>query len=128
MDPGQNFAQGSRAPRTRDIVARTIGLGSGKQWDKLEYIAGHNPKLLQGIHPGGAIINQAYIQVRRVEVMRHLQEAEWPTGKYRIIGDCLEILPTLPDNSIDVLLTDPLYSVMDDYEWDKTEVGLGMMC
>jgi len=36
-------------------------------------------------------------------------------------GDCLKILPTLPDNSIDVLLTDPPYSVMDDYEWDKKD-------
>lgn len=36
-------------------------------------------------------------------------------------GDCLEILPTLPDKSIDVLLTDPPYSVMDDYEWDKKD-------
>ncbi len=36
-------------------------------------------------------------------------------------GDCLEILPTIPDNSIDVLLTDPPYSVMGDYQWDKKE-------
>ena len=34
-------------------------------------------------------------------------------------GDCLELLKTIPDNSVDVLLTDPPYSVMDDYEWDK---------
>lgn len=36
-------------------------------------------------------------------------------------GDCLEILPTLPDNSVDVLMTDPPYSVMEDYEWDKKD-------
>lgn len=36
-------------------------------------------------------------------------------------GDCLEILPTIPDNSIDVLITDPPYSVMDDYAWDKKD-------
>ncbi len=36
-------------------------------------------------------------------------------------GDCLEILPTLPDESADVLLTDPPYSVMNDYEWDKKD-------
>ena len=24
---------------TRDIIARAIGLGSGRQWDKLEYVA-----------------------------------------------------------------------------------------
>ncbi|GAI28474.1 unnamed protein product, partial [marine sediment metagenome] len=36
-------------------------------------------------------------------------------------GDCLEILPTLPDESADVLLTDPPYSVMEDYDWDKKD-------
>jgi DNA modification methylase len=34
-------------------------------------------------------------------------------------GDCLEKMQELPDKSIDVLLTDPPYSVMNDYEWDK---------
>ena len=41
--------------------------------------------MLRDIRPGGATINQAYIQVRRMEVRRHLQEAKWPTGKYRVI-------------------------------------------
>ncbi|MBA7535102.1 hypothetical protein ES705_27353 [subsurface metagenome] len=36
-------------------------------------------------------------------------------------GDCLELLKTIPDKSIDVLLTDPPYSVMDDYDWDKKD-------
>ncbi|MBA7568641.1 hypothetical protein ES708_10375 [subsurface metagenome] len=36
-------------------------------------------------------------------------------------GDCLELLKTVPDKSVDVLLTDPPYSVMDDYEWDKKD-------
>lgn len=34
-------------------------------------------------------------------------------------GDCLELLGSIPDKSVDCLLTDPPYSVMDDYEWDK---------
>lgn len=36
-------------------------------------------------------------------------------------GDCLERLKDIPDNSIDCLLTDPPYSVMEDYEWDKKD-------
>lgn len=36
-------------------------------------------------------------------------------------GDCLELLKTIPDNSINCLLTDPPYSVMNDYEWDKKD-------
>lgn len=34
-------------------------------------------------------------------------------------GDCLELLKDIPEKSIDVLLTDPPYSVMEDYEWDN---------
>jgi len=37
-------------------------------------------------------------------------------------GDCLELLKGVPDKSVDCLLTDPPYSVMDDYEWDKKDV------
>lgn len=33
----------------------------------------------------------------------------------------MELLPTLPDKSVDVLLTDPPYSVMEDYQWDKKD-------
>ena len=36
-------------------------------------------------------------------------------------GDCLERLKDIPDNSVDCLLTDPPYSVMEDYEWDKKD-------
>ena len=33
-------------------------------------------------------------------------------GEHRLLkGDCLEILPTLPDNSFDVILTDPPYGI-----------------
>lgn len=36
-------------------------------------------------------------------------------------GDCLELIKDIPDNSIDCLLTDPPYSVMEDYEWDQKD-------
>lgn len=38
-----------------------------------------------------------------------------------LMGDCLELLKNIPDNSVDCLLTDPPYSVMEDYEWDKKD-------
>lgn len=36
-------------------------------------------------------------------------------------GDCLELLKVVPDKSVDILLTDPPYSVMENYEWDKKD-------
>lgn len=38
---------------------------------------------------------------------------------YRLIhGDCLKVLPTLPKESIDLIVADPPYS-QTDFEWDK---------
>ena len=40
--------------------------------------------------------------------------------KYQIhTGDCLTILPTLPDNSVDLILTDPPYFRVKDLPWDR---------
>lgn len=36
-------------------------------------------------------------------------------------GDCLELLALVPDKSVDCLFTDPPYSVMEDYAWDKKD-------
>jgi DNA modification methylase len=34
-------------------------------------------------------------------------------------GDILEKIKEIPDGSVDLLLTDPPYGVMNDYDWDK---------
>jgi len=36
-----------------------------------------------------------------------------------ITGDCLEVLPTLADSSIDLILTDPPYFRVKDLPWDR---------
>ena len=35
------------------------------------------------------------------------------------LGDCLEILPTLADNSVDLIATDPPYFRVKDEDWDR---------
>lgn len=35
---------------------------------------------------------------------------------YYIIGDCFNILPLIPDSSIDLILTDPPYGISQSYE------------
>lgn len=34
------------------------------------------------------------------------------------LGDCLEVLKTIPDNSIDLVLTDPPYNIKKA-QWDN---------
>ena len=46
-------------------------------------------------------------------------------------GDCLEVMPTLADNSVDLVLTDPPYYKVKgdawDRQWDKPELFLSWM-
>lgn len=41
-------------------------------------------------------------------------------------GDCLEVLKTLPDNSVDLLVTDPPYGIDYQSRWckDKTKKNI----
>jgi len=83
IDPVENFPQG----KTRDIVAQTIGLGSGKQWDKLEYVAEHTPELLPDIKPDGMSINRAYKRAKKeaVREAQAIEEVSIPEGVFRVI-------------------------------------------
>ena len=75
-----------RESQTRDKVAEAIGLGSGKQWDKLEFIAEHKPDLLSKINgKQGKSINSAYVSARREVVKEEVKTAEIPTGMYRVV-------------------------------------------
>jgi len=69
-----------------NIVAETIGLGSGEQLRKLEYVAEHKPDLLSKINgKQGKSINSAYVSARREVVKEEVKTAEIPTGIYRVI-------------------------------------------
>ena len=67
------FPQRLREPQTRDRVAEAIGLGSGKQWDKLEKVAQARPDLLSQIRPGGMSIGKAH---QEVKVLDSLSEGD----------------------------------------------------
>lgn len=52
-----------------------------------------------------------------------------------LLGDCMKAMPTLPDNSVDLILTDPPYFKVKgeawDRQWDKPEAFLewiGLLC
>lgn len=48
-----------------------------------------------------------------------------------ILGDCLEVLPSIPDNSVNLIYTDPPYykvkSEAWDRQWDKPAQFLGSL-
>lgn len=71
--------------KTRDAIAEAIGLGSGKQWDKLEYVAEHSPELLTEIKPDGISITRAYTEARKDEKQAAIKpEPELPEGVFQV--------------------------------------------
>jgi len=72
--------------KTRDIIARAIGLSSGRQWDRLEYIAENAPDFLAEIKPDGITISKAYSQAKQAVQRRSVADApRLPAGKYQVI-------------------------------------------
>lgn len=71
--------------KTRDVVARTIGLGSGKQWDKLEYVAENKPALLREIKPDGITLHRAYIEARQEIAKGQEVSIPLPTGIFNVV-------------------------------------------
>lgn len=78
-DIPQNFAE------CRDIVATTIGLGSGEQWRKLSYIGEHKPELLSEIKPQGISIHRAYKLTEREVISKSCIEPQVPEGLFSVI-------------------------------------------
>ena len=82
----ENFPPPSDAGKTRDTIARAIGLGSGRQWDKLEYIAKNAPDFLPEIKPDGITISRAYTQAKQAAQKAKMHDTpSFPAGKYQVI-------------------------------------------
>lgn len=60
----------------------------------------------------------------RQKVVEELKNTikEMPTNITLLEGDIFGQITNVPDGSIDCLITDPPYLVMDDYEWDKQDI------
>lgn len=97
----QNFGEPLESKSTKHDnesaaqIAKTIGLGSGEQWRKLDYVAQRNPELLNKINSsnnGGMSIHRAYIKAKGEEEKEttannkiDLENIEIPENKYRAI-------------------------------------------
>lgn len=83
-----------RGAQTRDVVAKKIGLGSGKQWDKLKAVgeaseAGDSKaKELLQTTPHKVSIHRAYKHVsdkKREKQIRAVKKAKLPEGEYHVV-------------------------------------------
>jgi len=115
--------------QARDIVAEAVGI-SGKQLDRVNVIekkATDEQKI--DLDEGEASINAIYLDIIISEKKeKRLKEINEKSKKYKpdalikiIHGDVLIKLELIQDASIDLLLTDPPYGVMKDYDWDSVD-------
>lgn len=105
LDPVENFPQGATG-KARDAVAQAIGLGSGRQWDKLDYVAEHKPELLAEIKPQGLSIDGAFRQTR-----------------FEVVKASTPVPPPLPAGVFDVIYADPPWCYDNRItEWGPAEL------
>ena len=68
----QDLTQPHEKRKTLFCIAKSIGLGSGEQWRKLDYIAHNNPELLEQIGSPGLTVNKAYGIAKQLEKRKNL--------------------------------------------------------
>lgn len=70
----------------------------------------------------GQIIEKKEEQLHREEEIRKASDKKLPPSIILLEGDFFDQINKVKDHSIDLLVVDPPYGVMDDYEWDKKDL------
>jgi len=70
----------------------------------------------------GQIIEKKEEQLHREEEIRKAGDKKLPPGIILLEGDFFDQINKVEDHSVDLLVVDPPYGVMDDYEWDKKDL------
>lgn len=113
----------SERGRTRDKLARRFGI-SGRTLDKIRQIMRSDFEDLKAELDETGRVNGLYLKLsKRVALKKFAQESRFANDKFRpnsiIHGDCVEILPQIPEASFDAVVTDPPYGLGIDYGGSK---------
>ena len=84
------------------------------------------PELIERMESGKMTANEAQKELRLIEMRKEFEEKtkskkSLPASIKLLEGDVFEKVSEIEDKSIDLLVTDPPYQVMNDYEWDKKD-------
>ena len=84
------------------------------------------PELIERMESGHITVNEAAQQLRIIETRTEFEEKaktkkSLPANIKLLEGDIFKRITEIDDKSIDLLVTDPPYQVMKDYEWDKQD-------
>jgi len=120
----QTFAEREKG-ETKQIVAKKTGFGSKENLRKYEKIkAADKPEIIEKLDKGEITVNKAYQDIKKAERKKENEEKikksankTIPSNIKLLEGDLFEQVKNIPDNSIDLLCTDPPYFVLDE-NWD----------
>ena len=120
----QTFAEREKG-ETKQIVAKKTGFGSKENLRKYEKIkAADKPEIIEKLDKGEITVNKAYQDIKKAErkkeneeKIKKLANKTIPSNIKLLEGDLFEQVKNIPDNSIDLLCTDPPYFVLDE-AWD----------
>ena len=115
---------------TRQIIADELGWSTGKTAMADIVFKKATPELEEKVLNNEVTINQAYQEIKKEEKKVNFEqkkaEFEKPieiinTNQIILLGDSVEILPTLEKNSFDLLLSDPPYGMDFKSGWNNQE-------
>jgi site-specific DNA-methyltransferase (adenine-specific) len=115
---------------TRKIVAEKLGWSTGKKAQFDVVVKKAPEEIKEKLRSGEVSINQAYQEIKKEEKKANFEqkkaEFEKPikevnTNQIILHGDSVEILPTLDENSFDLLLSDPPYGMDFKSGWNNKE-------
>jgi site-specific DNA-methyltransferase (adenine-specific) len=115
---------------TRKIVADQLGWGVGTK-ARFDVVVKKAPEEVKAkLRTGEVSINQAYQEIKKEEKKVNFEQkkAEFQkeikiinTNQNIILGDSIEVLQTLENNSFDLLLSDPPYGMDFKSGWNNKE-------
>jgi len=119
-----------KGSETRDIAAKKAGFGSHKSYGMAKYIVDKAPEeKLEAINSGKKSISAVYKEIKHDERLKKQEEEikrnrknALPANIQLLEGDFFDVIDKVEDGSVDLLLVDPPYGVMSDFEWDKKDL------
>jgi len=108
--PGRTLPDNSQKAlpyETSDFVAKSIGLGSGRQWERLKDVHDRAPELLANIKPHGFSISGAYSQLKKKE----------RAAKIEAQKEAIKNLKPPTQPIWDVIVIDPPWPIAGGYDY-----------
>jgi DNA modification methylase/Trp operon repressor len=115
---------------TQKQIAKELNIGTNKLAQAEVIIKKATPEVKEQLRSGEVSINQVYKDIKKEERKERIEDIK-ERGKdiqlnsdiKLLEGDFFDKIKEVQDKSIDLLITDPPYSVMNDYDWDKKDLG-----